>query len=332
MVRVFFLIVLLLAAFTVSADSSGRYFQNGCILFRYDGSFVKNFPGQLCVFLEDGRVISASETEVRLVNPDQSVPWKFEASPHHQMNLTPDGKRIVFLSSELRTEGGTLIRYDEFIVLTLEGNLVARNTFRNLGEKFGDFHVDKSFSPATRERSHFNSIFEIGPQKPGGPAYLAEGNFIANSVELGTFIFSRDLKTVLHHFKVPGSNNHRIHDVKVTPEGNYLMFVNEDFESDGEMKRSAIREIEPETLKTIFSYRGAEGVPFYSGICGGVEKINADTYVFSLVIGGTYLLSAKTGEVFYSVVEPNLIARRVHLVQNMRLIELSQNFRKAWKL
>lgn len=332
------ILTILLFSRSSPAAFEESHFLNGCYVFSSRGKIVLSLPGFICIPLPDGRVISGAESAVRMIRPDQSVEWEYPALLHHQMRLSPDGKRILLLSSEIREEKGTRVRYDAFVVLSLEGKELARNSFRHLGKEFIDHPVDQKFGDffggAERERSHFNSIVEIGPlDSPGAHSFLREGNIVVNTLYLGTFVLSPDLKTVLHHFLVGGRFRHFLHDVQVLPNGNFLFFNNEsaDRKKTG-APASALQEVEPVSLRTVYSFSGEHGLPLYSSHCGGVQKLDDEFYLVSHMLNGAYIFSRKTGRVIRSMHGPYFQFKQLWLVQNLRLVELSERFKSAWDL
>ncbi|MES2527782.1 MAG: hypothetical protein V4598_11870 [Bdellovibrionota bacterium] len=313
------------------AKFSDRYFAAGCSLYNYQGVLIKNFPGSICVYLEDGRVVSGTDKMIRLISPDREILWEKNGNYHHQINLSPDGKRIYALSSEVREEKGTSVRYDWFVIFDLDGNVLAENSIRHLEKDFLDNNISLFFQDlfqnTTKERSHFNSIFEIGDVKvnPAVPA-IAKGNVIVNSLFLGVYILSPDLKKVLHHFMIPGSAGHLVHDVQILSDGNILIFNNESNPVDAPYHSSALQILDPVSLKSIYSFSGEKGIPLYSSHCGGAQKLDEEFFLYSHMVNGAYIFSRKTGKIVKSIFEPNVIFGRTNPVQNLRLVKLSPTF------
>ncbi len=323
--------IFLLSSSRAQEITSRHYFQKGCSLYNYSGNLAKNFPGFICNFLEDGRIVSSNDQLIRVLSTDGETLWEKSGNYHHQVNLTPDGQSILAISSDIQEEKGEMVRYDHFVNFSLDGDVLRENSIRVMETDFLDNKVSQVFQGlflnSTRERSHFNSIYEIGEVKPN-PAFpgIKKGNIIVNSLFLGIYILSADLKKVLHRFKLPGSISHLVHDVQVLPNGNFLLFNNESGSQDAAYPESALQEIDPVTLKPVYSFSGEKGVPLYSSHCGGVQKIDDEFYLYSHMINGNYIVSRKTGKIVKSIFEPNLTNGRITPVQNLRLIKLSEKF------
>ncbi len=329
-----FTFILLAVSFSTSGATkfSDRFFSAGCMLYDFQGNSVKSFPGSICLYQEDGGIISGTDRAIRALSPERNLLWEKSGNFHHQLNFTPDGKRVLALSSEVREEKGVMVRYDQFLIFDLEGNILAENSIRNLEKNLLDNNVTQFFQGmflnTTKERSHFNSIFEIGDVKvnPAVPA-IAKGNIIVNSLFLGVFILSPDLKRVLHKFMIPGSPGHLVHDVQILPDGNILIFNNESNPREAAYPASALQILDPVTLKPVYSFDGEKGIPLYSSHCGGVQKLDEEYFLYSHMVNGAYLLSRKTGKIVKSIFQPNLTFGRITPVQNLRLIQLSEKFK-----
>ena len=76
----------------------------GCVILSSKGEVVFDFPGRFCIFLDDGSYISnviidGLQHVVRF-GPQSEIIWKRKMEAHHQINLSPDKKRVLVLSSE----------------------------------------------------------------------------------------------------------------------------------------------------------------------------------------------------------------------------------------
>ncbi len=67
-------IALLLSFFSLSSQATNEWdklwLQSGCSLENAKGE-EKNFPGALCLFLEDGSFISANENSIKRIGPSR---------------------------------------------------------------------------------------------------------------------------------------------------------------------------------------------------------------------------------------------------------------------
>ncbi len=285
---------------------------NGCRLFALTGESVGSFPGTMCIFLPDGSFISGSDTHLRFFSKNDEILWEIPGHFHHQLNLSPDGKRILTLSSV--TSGKE--REDRFLVLDLKGSIVHAQTAQPLlaATKTSRLNLRMPIPMGSLkiESTHFNSIYEI-PKLDGSnlPAYLREGNIIVNSTHLGVFILSPDLQQVLYHSTFANSRRHNVHDVQVTRRGTFLYFNNmvesgqpQFFQVAGPGLPdlwSAVNELDPRTGKLLHTFEAQPRHLFYSYISSNVQEVTEDIWLFTHFINGTYLYSKSRRELILAV-------------------------------
>lgn len=280
------------------------WIQNGCTLYRND--IIKHFPGERCIFLEDGRLISSTKKEIRMFSPSKEVLWEVKGHFHHQLHLSVDKQRILTLSSTAVKRGKKIFRDDVIVVFQLDGrilssesiypHLVAKGikTLESINQsKLLEFEADF-------ESSHLNSIYEI-PENAFSEKipWLQTGNIIVNSLRLGVFIFSPDLKKILHHKVFPFSRWHSVHDVQITPDGEYLLFNNKVSDAT-EARISAIQKFNDPENRMTFDFRASPQEMFYSPVCGGVQEVG-DIIFFSHVITGGFFYSKRKKTIIYSI-------------------------------
>ncbi len=275
---------------------------NGCQLFSITGEVAARFPGTICIFLEDGSFVSASDTHIRYFSKDDEVLWEHPGHFHHQVNLSPDRQRILALSSDF--EGAT--RQDKFLVLDLKGRVLFSQTslpiLRQAKVSPLRYNIRVPIGKVDLEVSHFNSFYEIPKLTTKGlPDYLREGNLILNSLELGVFILTPDLKKVLFHTTFPNSQLHRVHDVQVTGNGNFFYFNNLVFAGQAAYvpvagsifsnNYSAVHEVRPRTYKVVRSFQAQPKETFYSWISSNAQQLTEDLWLFTHHLNGTYIYS-----------------------------------------
>ncbi len=308
--------VLPLAAHSSSAQEilrlQGFTLVNGCRLFALTGEAVGSFPGTMCIFLPDGSFISGSDTHLRFFSKNDEILWEIPGHFHHQLNLSPDGKKILALSSDVSGSE----RIDRFLVLNLKGTVLHSQTALPLLKATNssrlNFLISKPVAGLKVEATHFNSIYEI-PKLVGSnlPAYLREGNIIVNSTFLGVFILSPDLQKVLHHMTFKNSRLHNVHDVQVTRRGNFLYFNNmvdsgqlHFFQVSGPSLPdlwSSVNELDPRTGKLIHLFEATPRHIFYSSVSSNVQEVTDDIWLFTHFMNGTYFYSKSRRELFLAV-------------------------------
>lgn len=289
----------------------------------------KVFPGARCLFLEDGSLISSSDHSITLISPAHKVVWDKPGIYHHQINLSSDGKRILTLKSEVVERDGKKVRDDVFEVLDMSGRVLFTRRAVDVITEAGEKLVRESASPILRdlkadeESGHFNSIYEIPENRlsKSAPA-LAAGNIIVNSLWVGYFILTPDLKKVLHHRKLTTSYTHEVHDVQVTKDGRILLFNNFRV-SPGEkiVPHSAIQTYDLDG-KLTFDYHAKEKELFYSPTCGSVQDMGEYFFIGHIVMGG-YFYSKAQKKILLAVPGPSGDIRDIRVTQQLKLVNVT---------
>lgn len=305
--------------------------QNGCTLF--NKKEVKSFPGRMCLFLDDGSFVSAELGTVRRFSPSKSIIWEIDLYAHHQMNLSVDKERILVLASEV-VKRGKKQRDDVFLIIDLNGKILARESFypqfssNGLKPLLWDELKTLREIDADEETSHFNSIYEIPENSYSSSVpWLKAGNIIVNSLNLGVFVFSPDLKQLLHQKKFPFSQDHMVHDVQITSHGEYLLFNNWT-KNPAASRISAIQKFNEIDDEMTFDFRASPPELFYSASCGGVQEIG-DYLFFSHIITGGYFYSKKEKRILYVVPGINGNGLELQPLQQLKLVNLLQHFKNS---
>lgn len=263
-------------------DLKKAHLVNGCVVLNWDGTREKVLPGSFCQFFEDGSFLSGTDQGLKYISKDKEVKWEFKSHLHHQVNLSTDLKRILVMSSQYEKID---FRVDKLIVLNREGEVLFTQSARSLMQQVNA----KAYHE--KEMTHFNSFYEIPEIVGKVPSYIKKGNFIANSNNVGVFILTPDLKKVLHFFKIPTSQDHQIHDVQVLSSGKMIYFNNIHKNPEEGLSFSTIEEMDLNSGKVDFEFRANPASTFFSRYCGGVQKIDEDTFLFSHMLTGTYVYS-----------------------------------------
>ncbi len=277
------------------------YIQGGCTIYSMGGDKIAGFPGGFCQFLDNGSFISVDDTHLRYFNNRREIVWDVTGNFHHQLNLSNDRKRALTLTWTIVEKDGKKIRADHFLIVNIADGKVLHDVIAQdilegkvelLKEPLG---INSKFQvPADYETSHFNSIYEIPKlETKRNPSFIQEGNIVVNSLYLGAFILSPDLKQVLHAQKFSASLNHHVHDVQVLPDGNFLFFNNKHAKGVL-MPYSAVDIVTPVTDKTVWEFTANPPSTFYSPVAGGAQMIGKDSVLFAGIMSGTFIVNKET--------------------------------------
>jgi hypothetical protein len=194
------------------------------------GKSLRNFPGDMCLFFDNGNFLSATIKGLGLYDKKFNQLWHIAGNFHHQMNLSEDGQRILVLSSDLVKRKKENVRVDKFMVLSLEGKVLfhtnADELFKKAGMKEtprndGDHILEEM--KVKNEISHFNSFYEVPEIDSTKPSFLKKGALVVNGRGDGILFLTPDLQSVLKHVIIVQSNDHKIHDAQILKNGHLLL-------------------------------------------------------------------------------------------------------------
>ncbi|MFL5783859.1 MAG: hypothetical protein ACJ76H_04555 [Bacteriovoracaceae bacterium] len=316
---------------TSSPDLEKLWVQNGCYLYTNKKN-LKSYPGMYCVFLPDGSFLSANEQSLKKISPKQEVLWEVPGHYHHQLNLSPDGQRIYALSSEVVVRNKIAERDDVLMILDLNGKILRRvnstTIVRSVGGEPLNWYkpVELAVVKATIETTHFNSFYEIPENAYSATVpWMKAGNLIVNSIKLGIFVLSPDLSHVLSHHLIPHEN--QLHDVQVTPDGNFLIFNNWAQSTDGN-RFSAIQKYDPVTKKITTLFEASPKETFYSPACGGVQELG-DLIFFNHITGGGFIWSVPEQKLIKSFQGYNGKRQALTPMQQLKLVDVGEFFKNS---
>jgi hypothetical protein len=294
----------------------------GCTIVDKSGRTVREYPGSLCHFFPDGKVLSGDRPGLTMYRADMSVIWKKNIDVHHQFNFTADGKNILVQSSSIHLFKKRKTRFDRLLVLDLGGKeLKSYDLFEHLPEfekLRPDIYGDKVWTVSVGaeggslpsfEYSHVNSFYEIPVNSSSKklPPFKAAG-FIVNSNALAmTFVLDDKLKNILWSIAHTGAGKYVTirHDVHVLENGKLLFYENTWAGANG--RASAVLEYDPIEKSTNIVYKGSPEHPFASSVQGNVQKFADGGYLISEITNGPRGFEINSsGKEILSIASPNV--------------------------
>lgn len=216
--------------------------QVDCTIFDWSGKIYKKIPGWVCLFYDDGSIVSISyqQRKFRSYSPLGDLVWSKDLPLHHELEATKDRKKILSLSEEVKMIDGKKIRIDILKIYNRKGEELASWNLDTHWEEIKKILSDaKKAEPylvffdhkvygRINEFTHINSIKEI-PENDLYPQinYLKPGNLIVGMNCLGFFLFFDPNLTRIegvYHYQNEISCN--THDAQVLPNGHILFFRN----------------------------------------------------------------------------------------------------------
>ncbi len=328
-------------SFCVSAKASKQtegFFQRNCEIMSFDQTFKKLFPGRFCLFLDDGRLVSADREGLKMYDKNQLLLWKVPGHFHHQINFSTNKDHILALSYQKHSSLPETV-VDHFLKIDLNGKVIAEQNaeflFKEVAFDFPKWSVHDSYHKFgfRYERSHFNSIYEVPANtRSAEGGFFAAGSIIVNSLRGGYFILDSSMKKILHHHILLNSDDHSIHDVQMLPTGEVLLFNNRNTD-DSKGLYSSIEIWEPKTRKMTYRFTAPEKQWFFSASAGAVQLIDDSVLLITHRLNGVFLVDRKTNKLLFS--NPHF-ATGAHLadlyeLQDIKKVDV-EKFLKNWSL
>lgn len=309
-------------------------FVRRCSVYDFSGNLTRAFPGIRCIFFDDGRLLSGGPKSLRMFGPLGEMQWEIRRHFHHHMSLTKDKKYVLALSST-PSRSDPEKRMDLILKIDLLGKIVAEKNaeslFADVGVSFGKWPSPKGVGRFKSEGSHFNSIYEVAEEISSEP--FVAGSIVVNTLRGGVFVLSPDLKRIFKHWIFPHSDNHSVHDVQVTEDGQLFYFNNKNKEDEKGIY-SSIEIWNPRNRKLSFKYTAQPKQFFYSPVTGSVQMLDKNLVLFSDHLGGVFIINRKTKELIMSskVRYEELGFNRPNKpsVQDIKAMDLTQ-FLQNWK-
>lgn len=306
-------------SFFDSPEPELRYTQIDCKLYDETFKLIAQFPGFYCDFAPNGEWLGLEDDRLILYNKDNSPKYKFPDSVHHELKFSSDGKKIYFLSSEVKIYKNRKTRFDVMNVSDRNGKLLYRwSTYDHIADiiktlDLNDYEhvfptpllgsarhpVDTNF-----EFSHINAIAEI-PENTleSDLPFMKRGNLLVTFNGLGGLvIFDPELKNILHVFnKMLKIELYGFHDAQIWPNGHLTLFQNVS-DKDGEFGTS-LKEFDIKSEKEVWSFLFRKPAFTYNPINGSLQVLpNDNLFIGENSFGGRALELTRNGE-FISLIE-----------------------------
>jgi hypothetical protein len=326
-------LILFICLSVIASAQEWKDFQltTGCRLFNLKGETIKVFPGDVCLYFDDGKLLTANDDGLNFYDKDFKNLWHVTGHFHHGLALSIDKKKILAMGSDFVQHQKTKKRIDKLMVISLEGKVLHEVLSTSLLKQAKIKILRRQSGFIDVEESHFNSLLEIPAIKVNPKlSFLKEGNFIANSRDDGLFILSSDLQKVEHFQTLSQSVRHQVHDAQILANGNLLIFNNLTKGSTEKFKFSSVQEINLATDEIMFEFTSTPKQDFYSKVSGAVQILDEDHYLISHVFDGTFIYSKSNKKIVNVIRETHLRDSKPFPTHEVRLYDL-RKFLALWK-
>ncbi|MBC7540257.1 MAG: hypothetical protein H7281_15640 [Bacteriovorax sp.] len=312
----FFILSFLLLSGCRFFDSQNEIVQTlqvDCKLYDQESNIIAQFPGFTCAFAPNGEWLSLVESELTLYNKDNSPKYKFPFKAHHELKFSSDGKKIYFLTSDIKMFKGKKTRFDIINISDRNGRILSRwSTHDHLDELYQLFDLKKydHWMPSKMQSAHFaadeqhefshlNAIYEI-PQNllEDTFPFMKHGNLIVTFNGLGSVvIFDPELKRIEHVFeKMIKTELYGFHDAQILPNGHLIFFKNFN-EKAGELVTS-IEEFDIKKEISVWSFVFNKPDFKHNDINGSVQVLENDNILLGEnSFGGRAVEISRSGEI-----------------------------------
>lgn len=203
----------------------------GCNIYDLNGKVIAGFPGEECVFFDDGSFVTYDSKNRVLQRYDKNLSrvWSLNTHVHHGIHLTSAGDLLVN-SSVINN----MVRYDVLLLISPDGVIKQSYSFeKHLEEIKTNFpHVKKYFKPYkadwdknlnfNSEYTHLAASYEVKKEIRG---FAPKGSILLtfNSLGRGAYVLDRYFSKLISYRKLPPKI---FHDVQRYSETEIVYFVN----------------------------------------------------------------------------------------------------------
>lgn len=208
----------------------------GCEIFNLQGEMLRSFPGDQCLFFEDGSFLSydPKKQELSKFKSNLSKDWTLHRHIHHGMTRTIDNNILLKSSSFHNYNGKKNVRFDDLILINSSGEILGNFSFYETIQKFNQIkkrgpqktNWDQNIS-FNYEATHLASAYELQyPIEKDGKVFAPKGSFLVslNSLFSGAYIFNSDLSKLFGFIFLLRDNT--FHDLQQYSSTELIYFLN----------------------------------------------------------------------------------------------------------
>ncbi len=244
--KFFLIVLLLLSLFSCTLlkektiiqklEDDGYGIVIGCEIFNLQGKILRSFPGDQCLFFEDGSFLSydPARQELSKFKSNLSKEWTIHRHIHHTMTRTKDNNILLKSSSFHHYNGIKNVRFDDLILINPHGEILGNfsfyetivklNQIKKRGPQKTNWDQNIQFK---NEATHLASAYELQyPIEKDGKVFAPKGSFLVslNSLFSGVYILNSDLSKLLGFIYV--LRNNTFHDVQQYSSTELIYFLN----------------------------------------------------------------------------------------------------------
>ncbi len=302
---------------------------DGRVIHRWSCPFRKAFPRtrvsqaqtgtrywRRVRLLEGGSLLAIYEgLGIVELDRDSNVVWAVENGAHHDMDVLEDG-RIVTLVRVARMIPSVNplqpVAEDLIAVLDPAGKELRRVSLLDAFEASDEYrHIWRARSDLQGDLFHTNTVHVLDGSLAGVLPPFRAGRVLTSMRYLHT-IAVVDLDRAEVVWAAQGTFRDQ-HDPQVLPGGTLLLFDNRGPAG----LRSAVLELDPVTMRPVWTFVGTEDEPLYSRNCGAAQRLPNGNTLITETDGGRALEVTRGGRVVWEFVNPHTAGEDDELRANL---------------
>jgi hypothetical protein len=216
--------------------SEGYRLVAGCSIFDLDGNILRSYPGGSCLFEDDGSLLSYDPAKLELSKYDADLRklWTLNLHVHHELKKTSTGEYLVNSSEVVPFKGRKRVRFDEVLLVSIDGNIKKRFSFLKYFRSQPWFHyVMPTASTWEKNLKHDSEVTHIAASydipfhvEQNGKIKYPQGSVIVTLTRgiLGAVILDPQLKEVLDTLRL--THAEILHDGQFVSPSELMFFKN----------------------------------------------------------------------------------------------------------
>lgn len=261
------------------------------------------------------------------VDKDSNLLWANPVRAHHDLQVMDDGTIWVL------TRKGRMIPeiqdvkpiLEDFVsVLDADGNETHRLSLLEAFERSPFRDVWRTQPKRSGDIFHTNSIEVLDGRFAGRAPWLKAGNLLLSMLEFDCVaVVDPQTETVVMAWQ---DGFRKQHDPRILDDGGLLLFDNR-----GLGEASRVLEVDPATLRPVWSYVGTPERPFYSETCGAAARLpNGNTLITESDYGRAFEVT-RDGEIVWEFYNPHRAgAQGQYVAALLEMVRLPVDFPLDW--
>lgn len=288
----FFLILLTSCSQTSLTSKKRSWAEKGdrlvidCFVYDLRGELLQKYPGQYCVYLDDGSLISYDPSRSSVVKYDSSMKevWLLPRHAHHQMRLLSNGDLLVNSSEFKDFKKLKNVRFDSVLVVGQDGKIKKEFSFYKYLQASNKLASRTAWGASwDRNLSFRNEVTHLAAShetystlRLAHEKTIPKGSFVLSLNGDAVVIVDPDMKEVLLYQKITPLTF--FHDAQQFSDHELIFFRNS-------LSPTPLADSEQASVEVYDTEKNYVTKSLCSGLFslfgGGVQVIDKDTHVIS---------------------------------------------------